>query len=238
MPHSDLVQSLLKGLDILQLISSNPEGMRLNELAEISKLKKPALHNLLRTLAAREFVIKDPLNRYRIGDTLLQIAQAAGKNDIEESLRKELLRLAALFPDHVITFSTIRNSRIKCIMRISPDQPEVVQKPAEQFFMPYTSVTAIALQSASRELGAELEKHFPFDEFGIGKWGSEEKFKQLKQQVLKDGFCCQITSKRSAAAFIMPDNLVLGFSIPRPMVNIIDRYSAAAREVRRAVWKK
>ena len=92
MPHSDLVQSLLKGLDILQLISSNPEGMRLNELAGISKLKKPTLHNLLRTLAARDFVIKDPLNRYRIGDTLLQISQAAGKNDIYDYLPEHLCR--------------------------------------------------------------------------------------------------------------------------------------------------
>ena len=32
MPRSELVQSLLRGLDILKLISSKPEGMRLNEL--------------------------------------------------------------------------------------------------------------------------------------------------------------------------------------------------------------
>ena len=63
MPNSELVQSLLRGLDILQLIALKPEGARLNELAEAAQLNKSTLHNLLRTLAAREFVFKDSLNR-------------------------------------------------------------------------------------------------------------------------------------------------------------------------------
>ena len=238
MPNSELVQSLLRGLDILQLIASKGEGARLNELAEAAQLHKSTLHNLLRTLAAREFVFKDSLNRYRLGDAVLQLAQKAGKTDIEEALRSQLLRLAILFPDHVLTVSTIRNGKIRCLMRVSPDQADVLQTPAEQFFMPYTSVTAIALQSANPELEPELEKNFPFDEFGIGKWGSLKKFAQLKKQVLQDGFCCQITPNRSAAAFIMPENLVLGFSVPRQMTNILEKYSAAAHELRRAVWKK
>ena len=55
MPHSELVQSLLKGLDLLKLISLKNNGVRLNELAAETGIKKTTLHNLLRTLCARDF---------------------------------------------------------------------------------------------------------------------------------------------------------------------------------------
>ena len=59
MANSDLVQSLLRGLDIVELLAAHPEGMRLNDLADATGLKKPTAHNLLRTLCARDFVAQD-----------------------------------------------------------------------------------------------------------------------------------------------------------------------------------
>ena len=238
MPRSELVQSLLRGLEILQLVASKPEGMRLNELVEATSLKKPTVHNLLRTLAAREFVVKDSLNRFSAGPAAAELAQQADKNAIEGKLSSRLLALAELFPGHVITVSTLQGSKIKCLMRVSSDLPGMVQKPAEQYFMPFVSVTAIALQAANPELESELEKSFPFEEFGIGKWGSEKRFAQLKTQVLKDGFCCHFTSDRSAVAFIMPDRLALGFSTRQKSVNMLEKYKAAAAEFRSSVWGK
>ena len=40
MAQSDLVQSLLRGMELLRLAASAPEGMRLSELAEKSGLQK------------------------------------------------------------------------------------------------------------------------------------------------------------------------------------------------------
>ena len=83
MPHSELVQSLLRGLDILKLISSKPEGMRLNEIVEATGLNKSTIHNLLRTMAAREFVVKDALNRFTIGPAVVEMGDSVRKNDIQ-----------------------------------------------------------------------------------------------------------------------------------------------------------
>ena len=66
MPHSELVQSLLKSLDLLKLISLKNSGVRLNELAAETGIKKTTLHNLLRTLCARGFLVKDNANRFKI----------------------------------------------------------------------------------------------------------------------------------------------------------------------------
>ena len=76
MANSDLVQSLLRGIDLLKIISTRQEGARLNELAVLTGMKKPTLHNLLRTLAARGFVVKDEVSRFRLGPGLLEIVSS------------------------------------------------------------------------------------------------------------------------------------------------------------------
>ncbi|MBR7138872.1 MAG: helix-turn-helix domain-containing protein [Lentisphaeria bacterium] len=238
MPGSELVQSLLRGMDILKLISSKPEGMRLSELVDETGLQKSTLHNLLRTLAAREFIVKDSLNRFAVGPAIVEMANAVSKNDIREKIKKHLLHLAELFPGHVVTLATLKGSKIQRIMRVSPDLPGMVQTPSEQMLMPYISVTAIALQAGNPVPAAELEKRFPFEDYGVGKWGTRERFDLLKKQVLKDGFCCQFSEERTAAAFIMPDTLALGFSIGKKMVNMLAEYNSAAQEMRRIVWNQ
>ena len=236
MPRSELVQSLLRGLDILKLISSKPEGMRLNELVEATGLKKSTVHNLLRTMAAREFVVKDSLSRFSTGPAVADMANSAGKSTLKEKLGNGLLQLAKLFPEHVITVSTLEGCKIKCIMRISPDLPRMIQTPSDHFFMPYVSVTAIALQAANPELASELEKRFPFEEYGVGKWGTPERFAQLKKEVLQDGFCCRVIEDRAAAAFILPDTMVLGISTSRKIPKFLEQYKSAAENLRLSVW--
>ena len=58
MANSDLVQSLLRGLDLVEMLADHPEGLHLNDIAAKSGLKKPTAHNLLRTLCARGFAAR------------------------------------------------------------------------------------------------------------------------------------------------------------------------------------
>lgn len=41
MPNSDLVNSVVKALDILQFVSDRPEGVRLGEIVDAFGLKRP-----------------------------------------------------------------------------------------------------------------------------------------------------------------------------------------------------
>ena len=74
MANSDLVQSLLRGLDLVKLLAAHPEGAHLNDLAEATGLKKPTVHNLLRTLCARGFAARDDAGRYVVGPALTAAA--------------------------------------------------------------------------------------------------------------------------------------------------------------------
>lgn len=73
------------------------------ELARSLEISKSSLHNLLRTLEAEGFVIRDPGTRaYRLGDALIPLGAAAGQRT---SLRLAIDRLAPLATEHGLSFA-------------------------------------------------------------------------------------------------------------------------------------
>ena len=54
MPHSSLVQSVCRAIDISEHIAQSETGLTLSELAGAMKLKQPTVHNLVRTLVAKQ----------------------------------------------------------------------------------------------------------------------------------------------------------------------------------------
>lgn len=236
MPNSELVQSLLRGLDILKHISNRPDGMRLNELTAVTGLKKPTLHNLLRTLIARGFVFKDNMNRFNIGPALYEIAGSGALTRRQMKAQAIFPLLAEKLPGCTITLSTLSVDTVRCLLRISPDAPGELQHPAERTFTPYVMASAIVLQAVYPEESARLEERYPFDEYGVGMWGSLENFSAAKQKVLQDGFCSRISRRTLSLAFAMPECYVLGFSSPVEYKYEIEKYREVATNFRNAVW--
>jgi DNA-binding IclR family transcriptional regulator len=236
MPHSELVQYLLRGLDILRHISSRPDGMRLNELAAVTGLKKPTLHNLLRTLAARGFVFKDSMNRFNIGHAFYEIASSGAFAHKLAKAQNVFIDQAEKLPGATITLTVLPQDRVRCLQRVSPDDPGNIQRPEEMIFTPYVMVSSIVLQSAYPEAAARLEERYPFEEYGIGMWGSVEKFSAAKQKVLQDGFYCRVSRGKMSLAFVMPECHALGFCFPIEDKGDIEQYREAALDFRHAVW--
>ena len=236
MPHSELVQSLLRGLDILKHISTRPDGMRLNELTAVTGLKKPTLHNLLRTLIARGFVFKDNMNRFNIGPALYEISGSGTLTRRQMKAQTIFPSLAEELPGCTITLSNLSVDTVRCLLRISPDAPGELQHPAERYFTPYVMVSSIVLQAVYPEESVRLEERYPFDEYGVGMWGSQENFSAAKQKVLQDGFCSRISQRTLSLAFAMPECYVLGFSSPVEYKYEIEKYREVATSFRNAVW--
>lgn len=236
MPNSELVQSLLRGLDILKHISSRTDGMRLNELSVVTGLKKPTLHNLLRTLAARGFVFKDNMNRFNLGPAIYEISETGTLARRQMKAQRIFTSLAEKLPGCTITLSTLSVDTVRCLLRISPDAPGELQHPAERYFTPYVMASSIVLQAAYPAETVRLEERYPFDEYGVGMWGSQENFSAAKQKVLQDGFCCRLSRGMISLAFAMPECYVLGFSSPIEYKYDIEKYREVASTFREEVW--
>ena len=237
MANSDLVQSLLRGLDLVELLAARPEGTHLNELAEAAGLKKPTAHNLLRTLCARGFAARDDAGRYVVGPALTAAAESAKRSDRARLAETALLDVAGRFDDHVLTVATLTPTAVKCELRVSPDMPGAVQHPVGRDFMPYSSVSAIVLQAANPQEARPLEALYPFEEYGVGIWGDAAKFAGVRAEVLRNHCLMRERNGHVALAFVMPECRTLGFSFRRDGEVPLEPYRAAAAEFRRRVWR-
>lgn len=236
MANSDLVQSLLRGLDILRLLASSPVGMRLQDLAETTGIKKTTVHNLARTLRARGFLEKDAFGRYRLGPAVQELSSQAQRGGLLLKASELMQQMQRQFPPAILTFSEITASSVVCRLRMSPDRPGEVQRPSSQYFSPYISATAICLQATGSN-AAELERLFPFAEYGQGRWQSWNEFLAVKAEVISNGYYRQFDENHGSLtlAIAVPDNYTLGCRIDAPWLEDQEKLLAAAKEFRQAL---
>lgn len=236
MPNSELVQSLLRGADLLKLISSSPDGLRLNELCAATGLKKSTAHNLMRTLCFRKFAVKDGHNRFHIGPAVQEIADGTPAHRKLRHARSAMLKLRTRFHDCTITLACLAGTEVRCLLRMTPLNPGVVQLPGERCFMPYVSASAILLQALYPQKTAALEQQYPFEEYGAGLWGSIENFSAAREKVVQLGFFCRFSRNMVLAAFPLPEFHTLGFHFPAGAEPDWNKFKEAAAEFGSAVW--
>ncbi|WP_158815744.1 IclR family transcriptional regulator [Methylocapsa sp. S129] len=74
------VQSLLRAIDILELLASKNDGLRLVEVAERAGIPTSTTHRLLTTLEARRFAYLDKNSRcWKVGGQCLSVGGAFGR---------------------------------------------------------------------------------------------------------------------------------------------------------------
>ena len=73
------VQSLARGLNLLQLLGDPGNGTSVSELAEMAGLAPATTHRLLRTLVACGFVRQLPSRDYALGPALVRLGESAGR---------------------------------------------------------------------------------------------------------------------------------------------------------------
>lgn len=174
MPATSLVQSLTRGLTLLELLGEHQDGRTLAQLCEALDLKPPTAHNLLRTLADRGFVAKRPNpTRYVLGPAITRLA--AQQSQVSILRRAETTLLAAAKQDPLIRFSFAQymEGEIAATLRASPETPGWLQRGLNQPMAPYTSASSLAFQAFwPAEERAAFRRRYPFEEFGAHQWGS------------------------------------------------------------------
>ncbi|MFA7159924.1 MAG: helix-turn-helix domain-containing protein [Kiritimatiellia bacterium] len=207
MAHSNLVQSVLRALDILLEVGSARQETTLRELGARLNLKTPTLHNLLRTLKARGFVRQIPGQaRYMLGPAVFDLVSLryessliAGAEDAVRSLFNATGQKAT------VTFSELAGGMLQTVLRMSPDLPGVMQRPRQQMLNPYTSATALVLHA----FGAEEDKQAlcgrnPFQEHAGPFADRPDKYSALLKKIRVQGYALRPLSFPGQLALAAP----------------------------------
>lgn len=234
MPGSEMVQSVLKALDMLRAATEAPGGMRLAELAAAGGLKKTTAHNLMRTLCARGFLVKEADGRFGPGVAVQELARLSRHQAVLDEAARWMRAFADGFPSAVVTFSELTPTGIVCRMRLSPDRPGEMQHPLDRLFAPYLTVTALCLQATGSH-AAEFERHFPFDEHGAGRWRTLDAFLKAKVETRRRGWCLARRPGHLAIAFPVPENFAVGFSLDDPPDGFVEQVKARVAGFREAL---
>lgn len=73
------VQSVARALQLLEALTSSPDGLGVSELAQATGLAPATIHRLLATLVAGGYVRQDPdTRRYGLGSALIRLGDIAG----------------------------------------------------------------------------------------------------------------------------------------------------------------
>jgi len=173
MPGTSLVQSLQRGLEILQQVAQNPDGLRLADVTRLLGIKAPTAHNLIRTLVHHGFLAKRG-HAYELGPAALDLAlqnQRAARLQRAEAVCRELQRA---FSEATVTYAEPHGTEVAVRVRMSPDRPGLVQRPLGSTFHLYANASGLALLAfAGAEEARAFRERFPFPEFGAHLWSSE-----------------------------------------------------------------
>lgn len=92
-----MVQSLMRAMEILEILRGFDKSCSLSELAEKTTLPPSTVHRILQTFCRENYVSHDPITHlYRLGPALISLGKAASRNlnlrDTAVPILKELMQ--------------------------------------------------------------------------------------------------------------------------------------------------
>ena len=205
-PSSELVQSLLCGLDALIVLAESDDGMRLKDLAGRLHRKQPTLHNILRTLRARGFAVQNENSlAYVLGPRISELAARYAQRPLLQRIEEQLVALVEALPDATVTFTEPAGGEICLRLRASPDRPGQFQRPAGQTFGLYSSASGLAtLAFASDECVQLLQQHHPLLEEAVHLWAPPERLAKYLETCRRRGAALHPFTDKSHLALAAP----------------------------------
>jgi IclR family acetate operon transcriptional repressor len=138
------IQSVVRALDILEVLASERDGLVLSELSSRVGLNSSTCHHLISTLVARGYVVHLGRSRgYALGVRVHELVDlAAGESDPAELLKDDL-RLLGSQLGHGVQLAVLAETSLLTKLRIpSPDQESATVEPDELVKMRALHATA------------------------------------------------------------------------------------------------
>lgn len=175
MPQSGLIQSLLRGLSILELAADESAGLRLQDISEALDVGASTAHNLARTLESRGYLRKLPRpTRYVLGPAVGDLARRHVPSAMLRHAEGVLGELSAKLPFATISLAMPLGGEVMSVARISPERRGVFERPIARAMHPYGTASALLFQAFwPAEERLEYQSRYPFWEWAAHLWSTK-----------------------------------------------------------------
>lgn len=181
MAHSDMVQSLARGLDLLRFAAESEHGLLLAELAERLEVRPPTAFNLARTLAAKGFLEKTsrPV-RYRLGPVVAELAALQQRRHWFQQAKAVVREVFEALGDATVVLTEPANDDLVVALRMAPARPGALERYPGRTMAPYTNATGLCfLAFAPDAESAAYRGRYPFVENAGRLWKREAELERF-----------------------------------------------------------
>ncbi len=190
MANSNLVQSLQRGMMIVDLVARSGSGLTLMELADALAVKRPTAFNLTRTLVAHRYLEKTsrPV-RFLLGPAVLENAEAWRHREIAKQFEVLVRQLATEIPNAAVVLAEAMGGDVVAVHLIDKNRPGIVQHSSTRRLAPYVHASTLCfLAFWPPDEESAYETRYPFNEYGTGIWGDEQKLRTFLQETRERGY--------------------------------------------------
>lgn len=202
MAEEKYIQSLVRGLTIVDLIADSDDGLSLRRVCELTGLKRATGHNLVKTLVSTGYVERaiKPI-RYRLGRRVLDVAAKHYDTKLVRCATKVMTQLFGdlrdvlmleyepNWPDDAtIVLSRPIGGDAVMFLRVTPERPDVVERPTKSHH-PYGSAVSLVMQAFWTEDERQAYRaKYPFWQHGAALWETEQKLDEFLAGVRELGY--------------------------------------------------
>jgi len=190
MAHSNFVQSLERGMVIIDLVARSGSGLTLAELADALGVKRPTAFNLTRTLVSRRYLEKTsrPV-RFTLGPGVLEAAEAWRHREVARQFEGLVRKISVAIPKATVVLAEPLGGEVVAVHLMDQNRPGVVQHSSSRRLAPYIHASTLCLHAfwPNADESAYEARH-PFHEYGAGVWGTETNFRAFLDKTRKLGY--------------------------------------------------
>jgi len=180
------VQSLQRGLKLLEIISRSREGVSLKDLAREIDCSSPAAFHLVHTLVDSGFAnrLENPV-RYTLGQKLRHFVENQQRDRFYRFAHEGMRELGRDLPQVSAYFSEYIGGSVVVTAYLPPSLPDpIVYEERNRILPPYASAGSLAhLAFWPQEIREEYETRYPFATYGVGYWQSRARFDEAIDQL-------------------------------------------------------
>jgi IclR family acetate operon transcriptional repressor len=183
------VQSLQRGMAILDALASRREGMSLKELSFEAGCSSAATFHLVQTLVAAGYAQRlDGPVRYVLGDKFLHLTRNQQQSRLQRVVDKHLLYIQQCLPDASIYFSQYFGSQVMIRCRAVPQAMGIVQREINEALPPYVSAgSLIHMAWWTEDQRQTYLSQYSYETYGQHFWGTWKDYQHVLEATRKDG---------------------------------------------------
>jgi DNA-binding IclR family transcriptional regulator len=185
------VQSLARAIHVVDLIAHSRDGLTVQQIAESLYLKRPTVHNLVKTLADEGVLERVTESaRFRVGASVLKWAALASAQSLHALAMHAMRGIHGRLPQAHLLLAEPRGDLLVTSLHMDPRRPNIVQRPPWDLPHPYGSVVALVFMAFADPVArTQFCRRHAFREYASGFWESETELAAFLEEVRRQGFC-------------------------------------------------